>query len=97
MSNRMVIQAVLTVALTFGVANAHSADEPYKIGMLLAEGIKRAGPNVTGATLKTALEGIKDFHGVVGTFDFSPTRHAGTAASGQVIAQIKNGQVVLVK
>jgi len=69
----------------------------YDIGMLLAEGIKRAGPNVTGATLKTALEGIKDFHGVVGTFDFSPTRHAGAGASGRVIAQIKNGQVVLVK
>ena len=68
----------------------------YDIGMLLAEAIKRAGPNVTGATLKTALEGIQDYQGVLGvSFNFSPERHSG--GSGVVVGQIKDGKVALVK
>jgi branched-chain amino acid transport system substrate-binding protein len=68
----------------------------YDIGMLLAEGIKRAGPNVTGATLKAALESIQDYQGVLGvSFSFSPERHSGV--SGVVVGQIKDGKVVLVK
>ena len=68
----------------------------YDIGMLLAEAIKRAGSNVTGATLKAALEGIQGYQGVLGvSFNFSPERHSGV--SGVVVAQIKDGKVVLVK
>jgi branched-chain amino acid transport system substrate-binding protein len=68
----------------------------YDIGMLLAEGIKRAGPNVTGATLKAALESIQDYQGVLGvSFNFSPERHSG--GSGVVVGQIKDGKVALVK
>jgi branched-chain amino acid transport system substrate-binding protein len=64
--------------------------------MLLAEAIKRAGPNVTGATLKAALESIQGYQGVLGvSFNFSPERHSGV--SGVVVAQIKDGKVVLVK
>ena len=68
----------------------------YDIGMLLAEGIKRAGPNVTGASLKAALESIRGHQGVLGvTFNFSPERHSG--GSGVVVGQIKDGKVDLVK
>ena len=68
----------------------------YDIGMLLAEGIKRAGPNVTGASLKAALESIQGHQGVLGvTFNFSPERHSG--GSGVVVGQIKDGKVDLVK
>jgi branched-chain amino acid transport system substrate-binding protein len=68
----------------------------YDIGMLLAEAIKRAGPNVTGATLKTALEGIQGYQGVLGvTFSFSPERHSGS--TGVVVGEIKDGKIVLVK
>lgn len=67
----------------------------YDIGFLLANAIKRAGPNPTGVALKTALEGIKNFGGVVGTFSFSPTQHAG--ATGIVIGRIEGERVVLVK
>ncbi len=67
----------------------------YDIGFLLAEALKKAGPNATGATLKTALEGIKDFHGVVGSFSFAPTQHAG--ASGTVVGQIEGERVILAK
>jgi len=67
----------------------------YDIGMLLAEGIKRAGPNVTGETLKKALEGIKGQQGVLGvTYNYSPEHHSGV--SGVVVAQIKSGNVALV-
>ena len=68
----------------------------YDIGMLLAEAIKRTGPNVTGATLKAALESIQDYQGVLGvSFNFSPERHSG--GSGVVVGQIKDGKVALVK
>ena len=68
----------------------------YDIGMLLAEGIKRAGPNVTGAALKAAIETIQGYQGVLGvSFSFSPERHSG--GSGVVVGQIKDGKVVLVK
>ena len=68
----------------------------YDIGMLLAEGIKRAGPNVTGATLKAALESIQGYQGVLGvSFNFSPEHHSGS--SGVVVGQIKDGKIVLVK
>lgn len=67
----------------------------YDIGMLLAEAIKRAGPNVTGESLKKAMESIKGQQGVLGvTYDYSPEHHSGV--SGVVVAQIKNGNVALV-
>ena len=68
----------------------------YDIGMLLAEGIKRAGPNVTGATLKAAIESIQGHQGVLGvSFNFSPDRHSGS--SGVLVGEIRDGKVVLVK
>jgi branched-chain amino acid transport system substrate-binding protein len=67
----------------------------YDIGFLLADALKRAGSAPTGASLKAALEGVKEFHGVVGTFTFSPAQHAG--ASGLVIARIEKEQVILAK
>ncbi len=69
--------------------------QSYDIGFLLAEALKKAGANATGATLKTAIEGIKDFHGVVGSFSFAPTQHAG--ATGTVVGQIEGERVILAK
>ncbi|WP_353185951.1 ABC transporter substrate-binding protein [Bosea sp. (in: a-proteobacteria)] len=67
----------------------------YDIGMLLAEGIRRAGPEVTGETLKKALEGIQSQQGVLGvTYSYAPGHHSGV--SGVVVAQIRNGNVALV-
>jgi branched-chain amino acid transport system substrate-binding protein len=67
----------------------------YDVAFLLAEAIKKAGPSVTGASLRTALESIKDFHGVVGSFSFAPDQHAG--ATGVVIGQIEGDRVILAK
>lgn len=67
----------------------------YDIGMLLAEALKKAGPDVTGETLKTALEGIQGHQGVLGvSYNYAPEKHSGV--SGVVVAQIKDGKVVLV-
>ena len=71
------------------------AAQNYDIAFLLADALKRAGPNATGAALKAALEGIRSFEGVVGTFSFSPGQHAG--ATGIVIARIEGERLVLVK
>lgn len=67
----------------------------YDIAFLLAEALKRAGANATGASLKAALEGIRNFEGVVGTFSFGPGQHAG--AKGIVVARIEGERLVLVK
>jgi len=67
----------------------------WDIGNLLAEALKRAGANPTGASLKAAMESIKGFPGVTGTFTFSATEHAG--ASGVVIAKIEGERLVLQK
>lgn len=67
----------------------------YDIGMLLAEGIKKAGPDVTGAKLKAALESIQGHQGVLGvSYNYSADQHAGV--KGVVVAQIKDGKVELV-
>ena len=59
------------------------------------EAIKRAGPDVTGPKLKAAMEAIKGHEGVLGvTYNYTPASHSGV--SGVVVAQIQNGQVVLV-
>ena len=67
----------------------------WDIANLLAEALKRAGANATGTSLKRAMESIKDFHGVTGTFSFSESEHAG--ASGVVIARIEGERLVLEK
>lgn len=67
----------------------------WDIANLLAEALRHAGANPTGTSLKTALESIKGFHGVTGTFTFSPTDHAG--ASGIVIAKVEGERLVLEK
>jgi branched-chain amino acid transport system substrate-binding protein len=67
----------------------------YDIAFLLAEALKRAGAHPTGASLKAALESIRDFEGVVGTFSFGPGQHAG--ARGIVVARIEGERLVLVK
>lgn len=67
----------------------------YDIGMLLADAIKRAGPDVTGAKLKAALESVHGYQGVLGVaYNYAPGRHAGV--SGVVVAQIRDGKVVMV-
>ncbi len=67
----------------------------YDIAYLLAEALKHAGPNANGASLKTALEGVKDFPGVAGTYTFSAGEHAG--ARGFVVARIEGDRLVLAK
>lgn len=67
----------------------------YDIGMLLAAAMTKAGPNVTGETLKAAIEATQGHQGVLGvTYSYDPARHSGV--SGVVVAQIKDGKVVLV-
>lgn len=67
----------------------------YDIGMLLAEAIRKAGPDVTGESLKKAMESIQGHKGVLGvTYNYGPEQHSGV--SGVVVAQVKDGKVVLV-
>jgi len=61
---------------------------------VLAEGLKRAGPDPTTDKLIAALEGIKDYRvsGIATTRTFTPKHHIGNL---QLVAmQVKNGQWV---
>jgi branched-chain amino acid transport system substrate-binding protein len=61
----------------------------YDIAFLLAEAIKKAGPDPTGDAIRKAVEGINGFRGVAAVYNFSPTQHAG--ATGFVIGNIAAG------
>jgi branched-chain amino acid transport system substrate-binding protein len=53
----------------------------YLAGLVFAEpfleGVKRAGKNLNNDTLMKALEGIKDFKGIGGPINYSPTERQG--------------------
>jgi hypothetical protein len=51
---------------------------------VMVEGIKNAGSNVTGETIKASLEKIKDFDtgGVTSKITFTPQSHKGARAQG---------------
>jgi len=64
----------------------------WVFGRILTEAIRRAGDNVTGETLKAALETFQDVDlgGIGAPLTFSPTDHGGTDKAR--IYQVKNGR-----
>jgi ABC-type branched-subunit amino acid transport system substrate-binding protein len=55
------------------------AMEGYLAAKVLIEGLRRAGPNPTPATLKTALEGLRNFDAGGVVVHFSPKSHSGVS------------------
>ena len=51
--------------------------EGFAAAKVLAEGLRRAGPNPTGPKLRDALEGMKSFDLGGLTLGYSPTDHSG--------------------
>jgi branched-chain amino acid transport system substrate-binding protein len=75
-------------------AEKFSYAQAYDLGMLLAEAIKRAGPDASGPKIKAAMEAIKNFPGANGNYSYSATNHASNG--GMIIARMTKGAVVLV-
>jgi branched-chain amino acid transport system substrate-binding protein len=61
---------------------------------IIAAAIKAAG-GTDPAKLRDAIENTKDFVGVSGIFNFSPTDHNGITKDAFVMVEIKGGKWVL--
>lgn len=65
----------------------------YDAVMLVAEAIKKAGTNPI--KIKEALEGVKNYVGLVATYEFSKDDHRGTGRKDTVLVQVKGGEFSL--
>ena len=57
---------------------------------MIAEGIRRAG-NGDSERLREAVEDIKGFEGMQGTYDLSPIDHYGTRIEQMVLLTVRDG------
>lgn len=79
----------------YKVEGDHFAGHAWDGIMLLKGAIERGGATPEG--IRDALEKTKDFHGIGGTFNFSPTDHAGLTKDAFVMVEIKNKDWALLK
>ena len=63
--------------------------------MLVKAAIEKGGATTEG--IRVGLEGLKDFHGIGGTFNFSAGDHAGLNKDAFVMVEIKNKDWVIAK
>ncbi len=63
--------------------------------MLLKAAIEKGGATAEG--IRAGLEGLKDFHGIGGTFNFSAGDHAGLNKDAFIMVEIKNKDWVIAK
>jgi branched-chain amino acid transport system substrate-binding protein len=63
--------------------------------MLVKAAIEKGGATTEG--IRAGLEGLKDFHGIGGTFNFSNHDHAGLNKDAFIMVEIKNKDWVIAK
>lgn len=79
----------------YNVAGDHFGGHAWDAIMLLKEAIEKGGS--TTASIRNALENIKNFHGVGGTFNFSSSDHAGLEKDAFVMIEVQDKDWTLVK
>jgi len=79
----------------YKVEGDHFGGHAWDAVMLVKTAIERGGATTEG--IRNALEKIKDFHGIGGTFSFSASDHAGLSKDAFVMVEIKNKDWVLAK
>lgn len=90
------LKQLVEVAKKYGVKEDIYHEQWYEMGwtdaMVMVEGMKKAGDNLTGQTLKEAIESVKnlDTGGITAPLSYDPTQHTGGA-------QIKYAKVNLEK
>ncbi len=63
----------------------------YDSVMMIAEAIKRAGPEATRSTIRDQLETIKDYPLLLGTFTYGPDDHDGLSEDSVIRIIVKDG------
>ncbi len=71
----------------------HFAGHAWDAVMLLKMAIANGGATPEG--IRQALERTRNFHGIGGTFNYSPTDHAGLTKDAFVMVQVRRGNWVL--
>jgi branched-chain amino acid transport system substrate-binding protein len=79
----------------YKVEGDHFGGHAWDAIMLVKAAIERGGATTEG--VRNALEKIKDFHGIGGTFSFSAHDHAGLTKDAFVMVEIKNKDWMLAK
>jgi len=79
----------------YKVEGDHFGGHAWDGVMLVKIAIERGGATTEG--IRDALEKIRDFHGIGGTFTFSPADHAGLTKDAFEMVEIKNKDWVLAR
>ncbi len=79
----------------YKVEGDHFGGHAWDGVMLLKAAIEKGGATTEG--IRNALENIKDFHGIGGTFNFSGQDHAGLTKDAFIMVEIKNKDWVIAK
>lgn len=79
----------------FKAEGDHFGGHAWDAVMLLKGAIERGGD--TPAGIRNQLEKTRQFHGIGGTFTFTPQDHAGLGKDAFVLVEVKNRDWVLVK
>lgn len=79
----------------YKVEGDHFGGHAWDGVMLIKTAIEKGGATTEG--IRSALETIKDFHGIGGTFNFSAGDHAGLNKDAFIMVEIKNKDWVIAK
>ena len=79
----------------YKVEGDHFGGHAWDAVMLLKTAIERGGD--APSSIREQLEKTKQFHGVGGTFTFSPNDHAGLGRDAFVLVEVRNRDWVIVK
>lgn len=79
----------------YRVEGDHFGGHAWDAVMLLKTAIERGGD--APSSIREQLEKTKQFHGVGGTFNFSPNDHAGLGRDAFVLVEVRNRDWVIVK
>jgi branched-chain amino acid transport system substrate-binding protein len=79
----------------YKVEGDHFGGHAWDAVMMLKIAIERSGDSP--ADIRDQLEKIKQFHGIGGTFTYSPQDHAGLGKDAFVLVEVKNKDWVIVK
>jgi len=69
----------------------------YDSMQVLAEGLRKAGPDADREALREALDGISGFPGLAGEYSFSPDNHVGLGPDSVLHLQVRDGDFQLVE
>ena len=79
----------------YGKPPATFAGNAYDAVNMIAEAIRKAGPN--RAKIRDAIEALKDYVGVTAVYSYGPDDHFGAKADSVVLLTVKDGKFALAR